>query len=65
LELWQWGGLSDSLLRCTPKQDAYDRLVESYQVIENGKAIDLKLRKRVKFASVRIWFSEGFVVPRS
>ena len=53
------------MLRYTPKQDAYDHLIESYPVAENGKAIDLKRRKGVKFASVRIWFSEGFVVPRS
>ena len=34
-------------------------------MIENGQAIDLKRRKGMKFASVRIWFSEGFVIPRS
>jgi hypothetical protein len=34
-------------------------------MIENGKAINLKQRKGVKFASIRVWFSEGFVVPRS
>jgi peptide/nickel transport system substrate-binding protein len=53
LEWWQWGGLYDSLLRYKPNLEVYGHLAESFTISEDGKTVDLVLKKGAKFASGR------------
>lgn len=50
---FEWGALYDSLLRYTPNMEVYPHLAESFEILEDGKAISLKLRQGVKFHSGR------------
>jgi peptide/nickel transport system substrate-binding protein len=55
---FDWGALYDSLLRYTPNMEVYPHLAESFDIIEDGKAISLKLREGVKFHSGREFTSD-------